>query len=38
TDDFARYFYLPVQEIEQGSIQKITVVHHNEFGKIIRVE
>ncbi|MDT0128397.1 poly-beta-1,6-N-acetyl-D-glucosamine biosynthesis protein PgaD [Acinetobacter baumannii] len=38
TDDYARYFDLPVQEIEQGRSQKITVVHHNEFGKIIRVE
>ncbi|WP_336169496.1 poly-beta-1,6-N-acetyl-D-glucosamine biosynthesis protein PgaD [Acinetobacter sp. 161(2023)] len=38
TDDYSRYFDLPEQEIEQGRSQKITVVHHNEFGKIIRVE
>jgi poly-beta-1,6-N-acetyl-D-glucosamine biosynthesis protein PgaD len=38
TDDYARYFDLPEHEIEQGRSQKITVVHHNDEGKIIRVE
>ncbi|ENU42707.1 MULTISPECIES: poly-beta-1,6-N-acetyl-D-glucosamine biosynthesis protein PgaD [Acinetobacter] len=38
TDDYARYFDLPEQEIEQGRSQKITIVHHDEFGKIVRVE
>lgn len=38
TDDYARYFDLPEHEIEQGRSQKITVVHHDELGKIIRVE
>ncbi|EXS35339.1 poly-beta-1,6-N-acetyl-D-glucosamine biosynthesis protein PgaD [Acinetobacter sp. 826659] len=38
TDDYARYFDLPEYEIEQGRSQKITVVHHDELGKIVRVE
>ena len=38
TDDYARYFDLPEHEIEQGRSQKITVVHHDELGKIVRVE
>lgn len=38
TDDYARYFDLSEHEIEQGRSQKITVVHHDELGKIIRVE
>ncbi|EXE26729.1 MULTISPECIES: poly-beta-1,6-N-acetyl-D-glucosamine biosynthesis protein PgaD [Acinetobacter calcoaceticus/baumannii complex] len=38
TDDYARYFDLSEHEIEQGRSQKITVVHHDELGKIVRVE
>ncbi|MDO7242996.1 poly-beta-1,6-N-acetyl-D-glucosamine biosynthesis protein PgaD [Acinetobacter pittii] len=38
TDDYARYFDLPEHEIEQGRSQKITVVHHDELGKIVKVE
>jgi poly-beta-1,6-N-acetyl-D-glucosamine biosynthesis protein PgaD len=34
--DYARYFDLPEHEIEQGRSQKITVVHHDELGKIVR--
>ncbi|ENV47704.1 MULTISPECIES: poly-beta-1,6-N-acetyl-D-glucosamine biosynthesis protein PgaD [Acinetobacter] len=38
TNDYARHFDLPEQEIVQGRQQKVTVVHHNEQGQIIRVE
>lgn len=38
TRDYARYFALPEQEITQGRAQKITVIHHNEQGQIIRVD
>lgn len=38
THDYARHFDLPEQEIVQGRQQKVTVVHHNEHGQIIRVE
>ena len=38
TEDYARYFELPEQEIEQGRHQKITVVHHDEHGKIIAIQ
>lgn len=36
--DYAKHFELPVQEIEQGREQKISVVHHDEYGKIIRID
>ena len=36
--DYARYFELSEQEIFSGRQQKITIVHHDENGKIIRVE
>ncbi|APU49398.1 poly-beta-1,6-N-acetyl-D-glucosamine biosynthesis protein PgaD [Acinetobacter junii] len=36
--DFARYFELSEQEISFGRQQRITIVHHDENGKIIRVE
>ena len=36
--DYARYFELPEQEIHTGRLQKITTIHHDENGKIIRVD
>ncbi|MFT4020947.1 MAG: poly-beta-1,6-N-acetyl-D-glucosamine biosynthesis protein PgaD [Acinetobacter sp.] len=36
--DYSRYFELPEQQIVQGRQQKISVVHHNEYGQIVRVE
>ncbi|ENW78610.1 poly-beta-1,6-N-acetyl-D-glucosamine biosynthesis protein PgaD [Acinetobacter sp. ANC 3929] len=36
--DYARYFELPEQEIQVGRQQKVSIVHHDENGKIIRVE
>jgi len=36
--DYARYFELPEQEIQAGRQQKVTTLHHDENGKIIRVE
>ena len=36
--DYARHFSLSEQEIVQGRQKKITVVHHNEQGQIVRVE
>jgi poly-beta-1,6-N-acetyl-D-glucosamine biosynthesis protein PgaD len=36
--DYVHHFDLPVQEIEQSRQQKISTVHHDEHGKIIRIE
>jgi poly-beta-1,6-N-acetyl-D-glucosamine biosynthesis protein PgaD len=36
--DFERYFGLSAREIEQGRSSRITVLHHNENGQIVRVE
>ena len=36
--DYARYFELSEQEIQLGRQNKVTTVHHDENGKIIRVE
>ena len=36
--EYARYFELPEQEIHTGRLQKITTIHHDENGKIIRVQ
>lgn len=38
TMDYARYFDIPEQEIVDGRKKKITVVYHNEQGKIEHVE
>ncbi|MCF8998880.1 poly-beta-1,6-N-acetyl-D-glucosamine biosynthesis protein PgaD [Acinetobacter nectaris] len=38
TQDYARHFALPEQEVTQSRQQKVTTVYHNEQGKIIRVE
>lgn len=36
--DYVDHFDLPVQDIEQGRQQKISVVYHDDHGKIIRIE
>lgn len=36
--DYGDHFDLSVQEIEQGRQQKISMVHHDDHGKIIRIE
>lgn len=36
--DYVQHFELPVQQIEQGREQKISVVHHDSEGKITRIE
>ncbi|UTO20392.1 poly-beta-1,6-N-acetyl-D-glucosamine biosynthesis protein PgaD [Acinetobacter sp. Z1] len=36
--EYARYFELSEQEIQTGRQQKLSIVHHDENGKIIRVE
>ncbi|MCH7297249.1 poly-beta-1,6-N-acetyl-D-glucosamine biosynthesis protein PgaD [Acinetobacter higginsii] len=36
--DYARYFELAEQEIQIGRQQKVSIVHHDENGKIVRVE
>ena len=36
--EYARYFELSEQEIQTGRQQKVSIVHHDENGKIIRVE
>ena len=36
--EYARYFELSEQEIQIGRQQKVSIVHHDENGKIIRVE
>lgn len=38
TLDYARHFQLPEQEVIMSRSQKITTVHHNEHGQIIRVD
>lgn len=38
TADYAHYFELPEEEIVCGRNQKITTIHHNEQGQIIRVD
>lgn len=38
TTDYARHFALPEQEIVTCRSQKITTVHHNEQGQIIRLD
>lgn len=37
-EDYADYFSLPVEQIEQGRHQKITTVHHDENGRITFIE
>jgi poly-beta-1,6-N-acetyl-D-glucosamine biosynthesis protein PgaD len=36
--NYAAYFNLPVQEVQAGRDSKIAVVHHDETGRIVRVE
>lgn len=36
--EYASYFELSEQEIQTGRQQKVSIVHHDENGKIIRVE
>lgn len=36
--EYAHYFELSEQEIQTGRQQKVSIVHHDENGKIIRVE
>ncbi|MGR0304901.1 poly-beta-1,6-N-acetyl-D-glucosamine biosynthesis protein PgaD [Acinetobacter beijerinckii] len=36
--EYARYFELSEQEIQTSRQQKVSIVHHDENGKIIRVE
>ena len=36
--DYGQHFGLAVEEIEQGRQQKVSVVHHDEHGKIIHIE
>lgn len=36
--DYVQHFDLPEQEIEQGRIQKISTVHHDEFGRITHID
>ena len=36
--DYVNHFNVPVQEIEQGRQHKISVVHHDEQGKIVRID
>ncbi len=36
--DYVDHLDLPVQDIEQGRLQKVSVVHHDDHGKIIRIE
>ena len=36
--DYVHHFNLPVQEVEQGRQKKISIVHHDENGKIIHIE
>lgn len=37
-DDAAAYFHLPVENIEQGQQANICRVHHDECGRIVRIE
>lgn len=36
--DYVAHFSLPVQEVEQGRQSKVSMVHHNEQGRIIRID
>lgn len=36
--DYGQHFGLAVEAIEQGRQQKVSVVHHDEHGKIIHIE
>ena len=36
--DYVAHFSLPVQEVEQGRQSKVSTVHHNEQGRIIRID
>ena len=36
--DYGQHFGLAIEEIEQGRQQKVSVVHHDEHGKIIHIE
>ncbi|SCC70788.1 poly-beta-1,6-N-acetyl-D-glucosamine biosynthesis protein PgaD [Acinetobacter albensis] len=36
--EYGDYFNLTVQEIEYGQQQKVCVIHHDEYGKIVRIE
>lgn len=38
TSDYATYFDLPLENIESSRQSQICVVHHDENGKIIRIE
>lgn len=37
-EDAAEYFQLPVESIEQGKAASISRVHHDECGRIVRIE
>lgn len=36
--DYEQHFDLAIQDIEQGRQQKVSVIHHDDHGKIIRIE
>ncbi|OTG91606.1 poly-beta-1,6-N-acetyl-D-glucosamine biosynthesis protein PgaD [Acinetobacter sp. ANC 3813] len=36
--DYVHHFNVPVKEVEQGRQKKISIVHHDEHGKIVRIE
>lgn len=36
--DYEQYFNLPINKIEAGQSQKITVIHHDDSGHIIQIE
>lgn len=36
--DYARHFQLPEQEVMDGRASSICVVHHDEHGRIIRID
>lgn len=38
THDYAQYFDLPLESIESSRQSQICIVHHDEHGKIIRIE
>jgi poly-beta-1,6-N-acetyl-D-glucosamine biosynthesis protein PgaD len=37
-DEYARYFRLPPEEIRSGRDTQVNVVHHDEQGRIVRIE
>lgn len=37
-EDYVQHFNLPVQDVEQARQNKVSTVHHDEQGKIIRID